>query len=326
MNSLLDFHFCGTRTQAVLALTRHYPSYSLKRSLLKGVNALNQLGPRRVPRSLSRIGRAQEALPGLAPNGTRAFLLHKIHQTGRVYIFDEPPDAASGFVTKVALNEGAAAGIRREAAVLQSLAGRTPFHIPEVLSFDDWDGGCALRVSAIPRAWTIHEKGRPIPQALFDAVAGLRSESLPRALPASEIWGWASALAYATTPAIRAAASDIDSQTLFAVAAAHRDLGSENVFSCLPARNASDFSIIDWEFFSETAPALVDKVGVWLGVHHRTLKRMRKANVETLATKFLSDFAGMPGGCHAAVIALLHLAETGIDLARILSGDVRGSG
>lgn len=324
MNSLLDFHFCGTRTQAVLALTRHYPSYSLKRSLLKGVNVLNQLGPRRVPPGLSRLGRAQEALPGLAPNDTRAFLLHKIHQTGRVYVFDEPPNAAPGSVTKIALNEGAAVGIRREAAVLQSLAGRTTFRIPEVLSFEDWDGGCALRINAIPRAWNIHEKGRPIPEALFDAVAALRSESLPRALPASAIGGWASALARAKTPAIRAAASAIDSQSLFAVAAAHRDLGSENVFSCPPARNASDFSIIDWEFFSETAPALVDKVGVWLGFHHRILKRIRKANVETLAARFLSDFARMPGGCPAAMIALLHLADTGIDLARILSGDVRG--
>lgn len=325
MTVLLDFHFCGSRTQALVSLMRHYPSYSPRRGFLKGINALNQMGPRRSPRRLSRIDCPEGVLPALEPGNSRAFLLHKIDQKGRIYVFDEYADRKVGVVTKIALNEGAAEGIRREAAVLQSLAGRTPFHLPEVLSLKSWNGGCALRVGAIPRTRTVHKKRHPVPDALLQSVAALRPATLPSALPASQIEGWESALARATTPAICRVASHIGPGMLFAVNAAHRDLGSENLFSHPSAKSLSDFSIIDWEFFTETAPALTDRVGVWIGRHHRTLKRKRKVDVEALATQLLLDFESASGGSRAAVVALLHLADIGIDLARILTGDTRGT-
>ena len=82
--------------------------------------------------------------------------------------------------------------------------------------------------------------------------------------------------------------------------------------------------MIDWEFFTETAPTLTDRVGVWLGCRHRTLKGSRNVGVSSLAAEFLADFECAPGGAPAAVVALLHLSDLGIDLARILIGDARG--
>lgn len=326
MTTLIDFCFQGNRAQALITLMRLYPSYSIKRKLLKGLNALNQVGPRLLPGNMSRIGDIEpNVLPALRPKETRAFLLHKIDQNGRCYVFHQDAGGRLSAITKLALHEGAAKGIRREAVTLKSLAGRTSFNIPKVQLFEDWDGGCALRISAVPHGQEIYNKAYPLPDALFNAVAALRPKDSPKLVPAQQIAGWTSALVCARTPAICEVAMDIDSEAHFSVSAAHRDLGSENIFCYQPAKTISDFTLIDWEFFTETAPVLTDRVGVWLGCRHRTLKGLRKINVNILAASFLADFDAAPGGRSAAVLALLHLAEMGIDLAQILTGDARRS-
>lgn len=324
MPVLLDFHFCGGRVEALVALMNIYPGYSFKRILLKGFNALNQVGPRLLPKKLSQIGCAERALPELGPNDTRAFLLHKIDQNGRFYVVDQHAGGGSRAITKLALNEKAAKGIRHEAKVLNLLAGRTSFDVPRVLSFESWNGGCALRTSAVSQNRKAHKKCHPLPDSLFTAIADLRSKTLPNELPAAQIEGWNGARGRVRTPEICKAAMEINPETFFSVSAAHRDLGSENIFSCKSASAISEFTLIDWEFFTETAPTLTDRVGVWLGCRHRTLKGSRNVGVSSLAAEFLADFECAPGGAPAAVVALLHLSDLGIDLARILIGDARG--
>lgn len=297
MATLLDFYFRGNRAQALRSLMRLYPNYSIKRSLLKGLNALNQIAPRLLPKNMSRIGDIeQRVLPALGPKETRAFLLHKIDQNGRCYVFDQDIGGRLSTITKIALHEDAAKGVRREAITLKSLAGRTIFNIPKVQSFEDWHGGCALRISALPEGQKIYNKARPLPVALFNAIADLRSENSPKRLPALQITEWRTALTHARSPEICKVAMDIGPEALFAVSAAHRDLGSENIFSYQSAQTTSDYTLIDWEFFTETAPAMTDRVGVWLGCHHRTIKGIRKPNVNTLTAIFLADFDAAPGG------------------------------
>lgn len=321
MRTLLDFYFVGNRTEALAALSYLYPSYSLKRSLLKVLNALNQIGPRVLPKNLSLHGAAVKSLPVIGCNATRAFLLHKVEQKGRLYVFDRNDNGKFVEITKIALNEDAAKGIRREATTLAMLEGQTPFSIPKLLSFETWEGGCALRTTAVSSEQKAYDKRLPLPDYIFSAVAELRSFTLPKTLSANEIAGWKTALLRTRVSSIYNVAKEIRSTKNFAVTAAHRDMGSENIFCHYRANAITDFTLIDWEFFTDTAPALTDQVSVWLGCRHREIKGWRKVNVETLAKKFLSDFVNASGGQDAAVIALLHLADLGIDLAQVLIGD-----
>lgn len=323
MASLMDFHFVGgSRGQALKALRQLYPKYSSRRWVLRALNAINQAGPRLCPKGVASLGRASEALPELPPGMCRAFLLHKISQNGRAYIFDRMPDGCSVSVTKLATTEAAAVGLRREAKVLLQIAGRTEFLIPNVLAFDTWEGGCLLRVAAAPSGYVTHDHVRPLPPQVYKAIEGLRPPHAAGALPFQEFDGCREALGRATEPAITAWAPVLNSRTAFAATAAHRDLGSQNILSRAPAKSPSDFFIIDWEYYSDTAPALTDQVGFWLGGRHRTLKTLREGGRrQDLASQFTAEFANAPGGSAAAVLALLHLAYLGIDLACNLTGE-----
>lgn len=311
---------------ALKALSRLYPEYSTKRRMLKRLNVLNQAGCRLVPRSFSRLAAAERFMPEIGKTQTRAVMLHKINQSNRAYFFDHHSDGHLLAVTKLALTEAAAKGIRREAEILRAIAGRTAFQTPDVLAFQSWQGGCLLQVSAVPECHTRHDKAHPLPEALFQAVAALRPSDAPAMLPAAAFDGWQEMRSRVTEPTIRAIADAIDPEGLYDAAPAHRDIGSENVFSQAPARELTDFWLIDWEFFTDTAPALTDRIGEWLGRHHRTLKGLGRGRQRTgLAAKFLEDFGDTPGGQSAAVLALLHLAALGIDLARELIRDDMGA-
>lgn len=322
MTKLIDFHFeGGGRSQALVALRRLYPSYSTLRFSLKALNALNQIGPKMRPRSLRQLDHDHCRMPELASGESRTYLLHKIEQTGRVYLFDEDRRGQLSSVTKLALNAKSAAGINREARVLEKLAGRTELGIPKVLELKSWRDGCFMRISATRVGFSTHRKSQILPDAVFDAISALRSDTCPKAVGVADFESWQFARERASTAGIRAISNEIGASDQFEAAAVHGDLGSENVFSRGNAQQISDFAIIDWEFFSETAPALSDRVGFWLGRNHRALKGRFGARPEVLARAFLADFETAPGGRRAAVFALLYLAGTGIDLARKLAGD-----
>lgn len=311
----------GNRLRALSSLWRLYPDYSLKRRLLKALNGLNQLSIRARPKSMNRVDRVNEYLPELITGGSRAFLLNKIDQNGRVYIFDHNLNGQLTLVTKLALNPTSAKGLHREAAVLRNLAGRTLFQIPELKAFVAWDDGCLIQVSATPCDQFVFNKHQDLPEELFDAIATLRSFRVPNSLAAGSFDGWKNFRNKARIPEICHVADEIRACDKFEVAAAHQDLGSENIF-CRPSpKQVSDFTLIDWEFFSESAPALTDRVGVWLGRHHRALKGLARPCPNALAVKFLNDFESASGGKRAAVLALLHLADLGIDLACYLTGE-----
>ncbi len=322
MISPIDFHFDGSnRTEAFSALLRFYPNYSVLRRTLKVLNALNQLGPQKRPRNMDHLDRIGRSLPELGAGRSRSFLLHKVNQNGRIYLLDQDVFGQLCSVIKLAVNEETAKGIRREADVLGALAGRTEFKIPRVLALESWDGGCFLRMSAAPHEFLVHNKSRTPPEALFQAIAALRPETTPKAVPARNFESWQSARKRIRTAEICEIASEIRADDEFDAAAAHGDLGSENVFSRLPAQAVCDFTIIDWECFCETAPALTDRVGFWLGRHHLALKGWFRTSPGELARAFLAEFERAPGGRHAAVLALLYLAGSGIDLACKLTGD-----
>lgn len=319
---LIDFHFeGGGRSQAVSALQRLYPSYSVPRRLLKALNAFNQLSFRLPVQARGQLAVLQAQLPALSAGQTRSVLLHKIQQNHRAYVFDQDRTDALTTVTKVAFSDAASQGLHREAQALNLLAGRPDFRIPELLSYKTWEGGGMLEMSAIPDDFRIHDKRRPVPDALFEAILSLRGAESPVALPADQIGGWQSAQSRTRNPVIRRMAAGIQGDELFEVAAAHRDLGSENLLSRHPAVDASDFSLIDWEFYSETAPVLTDQVSLWLGRRHRAFKGRWKPAIGALTEAFITDFGDTRGGPRAAVLALLHLAAMGNDLACILVGE-----
>lgn len=322
MPEYLDFEIDGgDRLNAISALWRFYPNYSFKRKLLKGVNGINQLSFRISSKKMRKIAHAEDNLPRRNNDGTRAFLLHKLDQNGRVYIFDQDINGKLVTVTKLALTETAAKGLRWEAHVLDKLAGRTLFKIPSLILFKSWEEGCLVQISAAPEHQSVYNKNQEFPEALLKAVAALVPLNAAKTLPAECFVGWQSARVRTFTPAIREIADQIKADDHFDTAAAHRDLGSENIFCGPNSQDVSDFTIIDWEFFSESAPAMTDCVGLWLGRHHRAFKGFGGLVKNDLATAFISQFTNTPGGKKAAVLALLHLADMGIDLAQYLIGD-----
>lgn len=319
---IIDFEFeGGGRFDAVSALLQFYPNYSFKRRLLKGINCLNQLGPIISSRQIKKLAAVYDRLPCLSIGGKRTFLLHKVNQNGRVYIFDQNSDGKFTKITKLALNNTAALGLKRESEVLKMLAGRTEFQIPEVKLYEDWKQGGIIQLSAVCFDHLIHDKRQNLPETLLEAIAKLRNPSAPKTLPSDLIDGWQIARKRASTPLICKIANKIQLDNHFEVSAAHRDLGSENVFYSKNSSDINEFTLIDWEFFSETAPAMTDQVSLWLGHHHRHIKGWGKPRINMLASDFLFDFKNTPGGRASAVLALLHLAEMGIDLAQFITGE-----
>ena len=314
---IIDYHHSGGRWQSFCFLLRMYPSYSKKRCILKAINALNQLLTRRPPTSINPQ-HVSKFLPAQSHNEERAFLCHKVNQNHRVYVFDINQQGITLRAAKIALNESAAQGIRREAKLLAKLSDRLNFYTPDVLWFESWKGGCVLQVSALPSHFSRHPKGRAVPTNLLDEIANLRPKNLPKTLPLENIPNVQGARERSSSELFNSVLKGVDKSVELMVVAAHRDLGSENIFSSADASAPSHFALIDWEFFTDTAPALTDQVGIWLGTHHRVLKGGGITEIRKLQVAFLSDFSGFPEGKVGAVIALFHLAELGIDLADIL--------
>ncbi|MBX3617918.1 MAG: hypothetical protein KF839_12410 [Nitrosomonas sp.] len=324
---LIDFYYSGANIiDSLAALHRFYPRYSLKRKIAYLMNAINLLIFRRVPRRLKLISDVVSKIPVKAPDGALAILLHKIAQNGRVYVFELDGKGKPLTVTKIALTEAARSGIVREREILKQLEHvELPFDIPRAVNFIDSNGICALSMSAINDNLSIHEKSKGIPDYIFNAIASLRSSDAPISQPISA-FGWFSSIKKRiTNPAIIEVVQQIASDNFFAVCAAHCDLGSENVFSKLETDfDKSIFAIIDWEFFTEFAPAMTDRVAYWLGQHHRNFKReFGSWNARESAIYFLNEFRNTPGGEAAAVLALLALLHQGNDLAERVCGIVK---
>ncbi|AEV35675.1 hypothetical protein PSE_1163 [Pseudovibrio sp. FO-BEG1] len=320
MASLLDFHCVSdSRWQALLALRQIYPTYSPKRRALWLLNALNQISLRLRPVGFKLLTDFElNLLPTLKKSQTRAFLLHKMFQNERVYIFDFEPEDRMISVTKLARSKRSSQGLEREAKHLSDIAENTALSVPEVLKFSRWDEGALLQVSAAPKDFQIYDKTFPVPQNVLVAIKKLETLS---ELPAKELSFWQRMFGRITEPSLKALADNVSPEQRFAVGAAHGDLGSENIFTRGPSKNLEDFLVIDWEAYDSKAPELTDQVGLWLGQRHRSFKSMKKLNRAALAHAFLEDFKEKSGGIEAALLALTYLAYNGIDLAQSLIGD-----
>ena len=150
----------------------------------------------------------------------------------------------------------------------------------------------------------------------------MRPPDAPLAVPLEAFDWFGRTLRRVKNPALSEIARQIEQVRSFSVCAAHRDLGSENVFSTARVETKKTrYAVIDWEFFTETAPAMTDRVAFWLGQQHRYLKREFGAWDESIAAgKFLDTFKNTPGGVCAATLALLGLLHIGNDLAERVCG------
>jgi len=322
---LIDFYFSGQSTvRSIAALHRIYPRYSLKRRLAYLANGINLLTVKREPLAL---GLMKNILASATASGTgtaTALLLHKLEQNGRVYAFSLNERSELQAVTKIALTQPARRGVVREQAVLQNIdRGKLPFQIPSVMSSFDYQGAYFLCLNAASRELCIHDKSAGLPDYIFDSIASLRPQAAPSLLPCKSFPWFDAAMQRITNPAIKEIARKINPDCTFDIAAAHCDLGSENVFSTHNHDpREPQFAIIDWEYFTETAPAMTDRVAYWLGQHHRLFKRRIGGwSGRAAATSFLDAFSKSPGGTSAAVFALIGLLYMGNDLAERLCGE-----
>lgn len=303
------------------ALSQIYPRYSLKRRIAFWANALNILILNRAPSAVAKI---QKVLPNLStgsPNNYWAVLFHKIAQNGRVYAFEFSNSGVLQVVSKIGLTDTACIGIARERAVLQQLSHiELPFHIPKVVDTYDERVSCVLSITAIDHALKIHNKAQNLPEWVYDAIASLRPVDAPTKQPCSAFEWFEATSSRISNPAIRDVVKTIQPNNPFVVSAAHRDLGSENVFSRADTLSGNPtIAIIDWEFFTETAPAMTDRVGFWLGQHHRQFKRALGVKDRTdLTEDFFETFRETKGGVTAASLALVGLLSIGNDLAERL--------
>ena len=113
----------------------------------------------------------------------------------------------------------------------------------------------------------------------------MRPKNLQYKISAYKIDGWNIYLELKKNQSVKNLVSKIDPNILLDVCAAHRDIGSENVFHKNDPNTLSDYTIIDWEFFTFTAPILTDRVGEWLGMNHEIITK-ENANKKHIGTFF----------------------------------------
>lgn len=321
MRPVIDYEFTGGgRREALAALARFYPRNSPKRHLLRLLNAANQLTVRRKPSYDGPVAAAVERLPRPAPGNARAVLSHKIRATKRVYAFDIDRMGHATIVWKIALTNEAAKGLEKEQCALAFIAEKAPFQVPSLLHYRDWDGGGMIATTAAPKSFLLHGKSNGLQPALFEAIGGLSGEKSPLSLAEFDDDRWRRTWGVMTNERLRKVISDEDDLAQLDFRSCHGDLGSENVLSINRGRAVSDYYLVDWEHFSQFAPALVDEVGYWLGAHHRSFKGWRTKSALALTDLFLRWAETAKGGRFASVVALIYLASRGIDLAQMLIG------
>ena len=321
MRPVIDYEFTGGgRLEALAVLARFYPQNSPKRHLLRLLNAVNQLTVRRKPSYDGPVAAAVERLPRPAPGNARAVLSHKIRATERVYAFDIDRTGHASIVWKIALTRDAAKGLEKEKSALEFIAEKTPFQVPRLLRYCGWDGGGMIATTAAAKPFLLHKKGTRLQPALFDAIGGLSGETNSLSLTEFDDDRWRRTCGAMTNERLRNVISDAGDLAQLDFCSCHGDLGSENILSINRGRAVSDFYLVDWEHFSQSAPALVDEVGYWLGAHHRSFKGWRTTSAPALTDLFLRWAETVKGGRFASVVALIYLASRGIDLAQMLIG------
>lgn len=313
--NVIDFYYTGKRLNGLKILIKYYPTNSILRLVLKIINALNIITFNFIPYNLN-LAIFKNLKRDLSNN--QAYLLHKINQNSRIYILDfNLEDKINNFI-KFTFSKSEKSKFKKELNNFNFIKNKVSFLTYSKISLLDSKFGTYLNIEPIDENFKSYNKKFPLPDSIYHEIENLRPSNLTSNLLASEIEGWFSLVKKIKNVKIYNIANKINPKKSFKVVAAHRDLGSENIFVKYPFKDLSDFTIIDWEFFTITAPELTDRVGVWLGKKHLEIKKRNIKKINNLTQSFLDYFSYKNGGVEAAVIALLHLADLGIDLAQIL--------
>ena len=313
---IIDFYYTGDRLNGLKSLIRHYPSYSYLRLALKIINGINQITFKFKPKDLNLL--LFEHLNFNTTGNSKAFLTHKFNQNNRIYIIEfNKKGPAEKFIkftnSKIEKNK-----FRQELKNLNYIKNKLSFSIGNISSFIDSKNGMFLIFDAISNKFEAYNKKQALPDFILKEIENLRPKKFPNELMASEIMGWRRAIKYCKNLRILNIVRRIKLNKNFRVVAAHCDLGSENIYLKRPYTNPEDFIIIDWEYFNISSPELTDRVSLWLGQYHLLIKKKRKNQINKLTNNFLSNFSNHNGGVEAAVLAILFLANSGLDLAQIL--------
>jgi len=319
-----DFFTVGANyRQTYQMLLKVYPTYSLKRKVV----FLLQLMLRPVlHQARDRSVKLEEWIrqrPRYRKNSIFAVLLHKKAQNGRIYIFEFSQVCAPVSFTKMTNQAVSDFRIEKEAETLNGLAGKTVnFRTPRVIDFVH-KGTCAeLCVEAAAPFFKNHPKSVGIPEEIFVEIAGL-GFSDPIAIQPARDTVWFSTTAESIgSESLKKIVEAISPERFFAVCPAHCDLGSENVLSHKSSKGAdTEYLILDWEYFTDHAPALTDRVAYWLGQRHRALKRsLPRPNPDAVLVQLLEEFKGRGYDAEEVAVALLYLVHIRNDLSAKVCG------
>lgn len=324
-SQLIDFYFNNMNDLQVLkAFNKIYPAYSTRRRLLKILNLINALGPQKVQKNFGIIKELDVYTQLTHPARPHAWLLHKLNQNGRAYFFEFDDRGHIVTTAKISINQSDFIKIENEYTVLKNIDEKNAlFWHPKVIRYSKTNDISILQTTGIPNEFHIFNKKDKLPDELYYEIKNIQQNKSLNKKPAKELCDFQNYNFTLKSSFIRNISESIDPNKLFDTSAAHRDLGSENIFTRSPLISAKDCALIDWEYYTDSAPALTDRVGVWLGCHHKYLKAKQRPDIESMARLFIQDFTNANASTQDSVIALFHLADLGIDLARILIGDQR---
>lgn len=315
--NIFDFYHTGKNINSLLSLIEVYPTNSKKRIVLKLLNAINQIGPK-IFTLKKEIRFIDNKLNEINERAFRSYLIHQFERKKRIYIYEYFIEKKTISFTKYSVLKKDYHSFKAEFKNLRYLNKKVSFVTPIPEKVYSFEKNYFFSMISLSNDFKILDKKESLPNYIFEEIANLRPKNLPTKIKAKKIDGWKECLNKSKNMKIIEIGTKINPEKLFSVVAAHRDLGSENIFSKKNPTSACDYAIIDWEFFTDTAPELTDKVGIWLGKKHIVIKKRNLKLINEITIEFLEYFSIHKNGRESSVLALLHLASIGIDLAKIL--------
>lgn len=250
-----------------------------------------------------------------------AVMLHKIQENGRFYLFEFDRGCELISFTKVSTESNSNSRIRREAEVLGGIAGRTNgFRVPLVTRFCDEGSRVELCLEAAGAGYEKQPESMGLPDSVFRGIASILSRP-SESFRFQDVPSWLLQSAETTkSEKIRNVLDAIPPDREFETCPAHCDLAPQNILRRRRANDGEwDYFILDWEYFTDQAPLLTDRVSHWLGRRHRTLKRRYlRVDAKRILEELFVEFEGQGYTRSDVVIALLYLSHIRQDLAEKL--------
>lgn len=155
-----------------------------------------------------------------------------------------------------------------EARALRAYRQAVSFECPRVISLEEFNSAVMLVTTALPKGSRLrHAEDWALPAAIQREIAGASTSSLLGDLRGADWYQAGRELNVANTHFL-ALLDRLQNETTVQLCAVHGDFGSENFFVSPGGR----IFLIDFEHFSDSAPAWTDAVGFWIGKHHRAIQ------------------------------------------------------